>query len=131
MGNDLETKGQARLLGECVLELGPLTEALTDISQTGVRQLLKFTRIQNGKQVTVGRFIVQLKVVSGEEMPLDDTQKHIAQKLDQEIFHALPHSQMKKDFGWRVKVDVRCGVDMPLNRTTSSSLPTTFVGKLS
>ena len=69
MGNDLETKGQARLLGESVVDLGPLTGSLTDISQTGVRQLLKFSRTQNGKVVTVGRFIVQLKLVGSDQLP--------------------------------------------------------------
>jgi len=34
---DLENKGQARLLGECVLELGPLMSALNDIYGVGVR----------------------------------------------------------------------------------------------
>ena len=34
---DLESRGQARLLGECVLELGPLMAALTDVHGVGVR----------------------------------------------------------------------------------------------
>ena len=62
---DLETKGQAKLLGECVLELGPLTAPLTDISGLGVRQNLKFVRKSGDKEVTVGRFVVQIKLVVG------------------------------------------------------------------
>ncbi len=34
---DLEQKGQAKLLGECVLELGPLMAAINDIYGIGVR----------------------------------------------------------------------------------------------
>lgn len=125
-GGDLEKKGQARLLGECVLELGPLTHLLTDISGTGSRQLLKFTRTQNGKQVTVGRFMVQLKLVGEDQLPANED-RHFIQLHDNSIFHQLPQSLQKHEFSWRIKVDIRSGVDMPLNRSTHSSLPTCFV----
>ena len=55
-------KGQARLLGECMLDVGPLGAALNDIHGAGVRQHLKFTRTQEGSSVTVGRFLVSLKI---------------------------------------------------------------------
>jgi hypothetical protein len=60
---DMEQKGQARLLGECVLELGPLMAALNDIYGVGVRQHLAFGRKQAEKEVTVGRFTCILKLV--------------------------------------------------------------------
>jgi hypothetical protein len=33
----METKGQARMLGECVLELGPIMPTLNDIYGVGAR----------------------------------------------------------------------------------------------
>lgn len=60
---DLENKGQARLLGECVLELGPLMSALNDIYGVGVRQYLSLGRKRDDKEVTVGRFTCIIKLV--------------------------------------------------------------------
>lgn len=34
---DLDNKGQARLLGECTLDMGPIAAALQDIGGIGVR----------------------------------------------------------------------------------------------
>lgn len=59
-----EKKGQARLLGESVLELGALIGQLTDVVGVGVRQNLSFFRNKGGAQeVVVGRFIIILKIV--------------------------------------------------------------------
>ncbi len=44
---DINNKGQARLLGECTLDLSRFIDALTGISAKGVRQALKFVRTQN------------------------------------------------------------------------------------
>ena len=60
---DLENKGSARLLGECVLELGPLMNALNDIYGVGVRQHLSLGRRSGEKEVVVGRFTCILKLV--------------------------------------------------------------------
>ena len=60
---DLENKGSARLLGECVLELGPLMSALNDIYGVGVRQHLSIGRRSGDKEVVVGRFTCILKLV--------------------------------------------------------------------
>ena len=60
---DLEKKGQARLLGECIIELGPLMGQLNDIYGVGVRQTLAFGRKRDDKEITVGRFNCILKLV--------------------------------------------------------------------
>lgn len=121
---ELNNQGQTRLLGECTLALGPLTSALTDISGMGVRQHLKFTRTIGNEQKTVGRFIVNLKLVGEQVIPLAD-EKPIEQD---EIFHQLPASDPFMNFNWRLRVDVRSGIDLPLNRNeVSGGLPTSFV----
>ena len=60
---DLEGKGQARLLGDCVLELGPLMPSLNDIYGVGSRQQMAFARRRDGKEVVVGRFTCIIKIV--------------------------------------------------------------------
>jgi hypothetical protein len=60
---EMETRGQARLLGDCVLELGTLMPAITDIYGVGVRQQLALCRRRDDKEVTVGRFTCTIKLV--------------------------------------------------------------------
>lgn len=60
---ELESKGQARLLGDCVLEMGPLMPSINDIYGIGVRQQLAFARRRDDKEVVVGRFTCSLKLV--------------------------------------------------------------------
>ena len=127
-------QGQARLLGECDVDLGPLTPSLTDISGTGVRQMLKFTRNQGDKQVTVGRFVVLLKLVGEESIPIEeDKEKQWTTLNKSDIFHPLPQNDPTMDFNWRLRVDIRSGVDMPLNRTNTKhqGLPTCMSGMFS
>lgn len=128
---DLESKGQARLLGECHLELGPLTAPLTDISGTGVRQHVKFTRQQfNGnskepKEVAVGKCVLNLKLVGEQLFPIDQQVDLKPLEFD-DIFHPLPVSDPFMDFIWRLRVDIRSAVDLPLNRTTPTGLPSCY-----
>jgi hypothetical protein len=57
------SKGQARLLGDCVLELGPLMPQINDIYGVGVRQQMAFARRRDDKEVVVGRFTCTIKIV--------------------------------------------------------------------
>lgn len=82
-GNAEQGKGQARLLGESVLELGPLASVLTDVRGAGTRQHLRFVRVHEGKQVTVGRFLVTIRLIPEQAM--------VPTGLDAaDIFHPLP-----------------------------------------
>lgn len=114
-------RGQARLLGECVLELGPLAAALTDVRGAGIRQHLRFIRTQEGKQVTVGRFLVQLKLIPQGEMP------EIDPRAEDLLYHPLPVPDPGAEFVWRVRVDFRCALDVPMSTTASSSLPSPYL----
>lgn len=114
-------RGQARLLGDCVLELGPLAAALTDVRGAGIRQHLRFIRTQDGKQVTVGRFLVQLKLIPQGEMPEVDP------RSEDLLYHPLPVPDPGAEFVWRVRVDFRCALDVPMSTTASSSLPSPYL----
>jgi hypothetical protein len=129
--NPTESKGQARLLGDCFLDLGPMASVLTEISGAGARQTMKFTRKQGDKEVTVGRFIANLKVIGEQDLPNEERlggAQNAGDAFTQgDITHALPNPTHVSDFTWRIRVDVRCGIDLPLNRNTQSGLPTSFV----
>lgn len=60
---EVENKGQAKLLGDCILEMGPHMPSLNDIYGVGVRQSLAFLRRRDDKEVVVGRFTCVLKLV--------------------------------------------------------------------
>lgn len=124
---DYETKGQARLMGDCVLEMGPLIPQLTDIHGIGVRRALEFSRSKDGAEVTVGRFTILLKLV-GEYMTqypgLEGTNVTGPKKATGEM-HLLPPED--SSFKWRVRVDVHAAIDFPLNRATPEGLPSPYV----
>jgi hypothetical protein len=42
--------------------------------------------------------------------------------------HLLPAEE--PNFKWRVRVDLRCALDAPLNRTTQQGLPSCYAGNL-
>lgn len=124
---DYEQKGQARLLGDCLLELGPLIPSLTDIHGIGVRRALEFCRTRDGSEVTVGRFTVLLKLV-GEYMTqypgLEGTNLTGPKKALGEM-HLLPPED--SNFKWRIRADIRAAIDFPLNRVTPGGLPSCYV----
>lgn len=60
---DKNRRGQARLLGECELDLGPYKSQLTEISGKGVKVSLKFMRQQGDKKITVGRFAANIRLI--------------------------------------------------------------------
>lgn len=56
-------RGQARVLGECLLDLTPYKNQLTEISNAGVKVTMKFMRVQGEKRIIVGRFSANLRLV--------------------------------------------------------------------
>lgn len=112
-------KGQARLLGDCVLELGPLAPVLTDIRGAGTRQHLKFIREHEGQPVTVGRFLVTLRVIPEQAVPIESE--------NLEIFHPLPVIDPYKEFVWRIRVDFRSAYDIPMNNMSTTGLPSPYM----
>lgn len=62
-GSEELKKGQARLLGETILELQPMAYSLGNPLGQGAHGSLKFMRTQENKEITVGRYNIFLKVV--------------------------------------------------------------------
>lgn len=58
-----------RVLGECSLDLSPFALQPSEVYHLPIRQQLKFVRSKDGKDVTVGRFIASIKVVSEDSLP--------------------------------------------------------------
>lgn len=109
-----------------------MTAPLTDISGTGVKQHVKFIRQQfnqndkEPKEVTVGKCVLNLKLVGEQLFPIDQ-QVDLKPLEENDIFHPLPVSDPFMDFIWRLRIDIRSAVDLPLNRSTPTGLPSSFV----
>jgi hypothetical protein len=117
--NEPKERGQARLLGECAVDLSPLVPALTDVRGGGTKQHLRFVRTLEDQQTTVGRFLVTLRVMAAQQ----DLQE--ADPLD--IYHALPTPDAFRQFMWRVRVDFRSATDVPLNNASASGLASPYL----
>ncbi len=79
---------------------------------------MAFGRKRDEKEVTVGRFTCILKLV-GDYMTkyehFDGTNLTGPKKALGQV-HLLPAEE--PSFKWRVRVQLRCALDAPLNRTT-------------
>lgn len=112
---DLDSKGQAKLLGECSFELDSILASLIESEGVGVKKPLKLTRSQGGNIVTVGRFLATFKVVGDynpEELPQSSDIKKSQLKSMMDLTHELPPI----DFGfskWRVRVGAYCAIGAP------------------
>jgi hypothetical protein len=72
--DDNESRGPAdkvltRMLGECSLDLSQFALQPSEVYHLPIRQQLKFVRVKEGKEVTVGRFIASIKIVSEDSLP--------------------------------------------------------------
>lgn len=65
-----------------------------------------------------------MKLVGEELIPVENADKLPLEKDD--IFHDLPVSDPFMKFKWRLRVDVRSGIDLPLNNTLNG-MPASFV----
>jgi len=102
--------------------------SLIDSEGVGVKKVLKFTRTQADKTVTVGRFLAAFKIVGdynagsaeGEYEPFKNS------KVPTDIDRTLPSIE----FGlskWRVRVDARCCIGGPLNVVAKDGFPSLFI----
>ena len=130
IGTELETKGQAKLLGECKFDLDTILASLIDSVGVGVKKALKFTRMQGDKTVTVGRFVVDFQIAgdynAGEAEGLRSGIENRELKAMADIDRVLPAC----DFGlnkWRVRIDARCAVGCPLNLIAKDGFPSMFM----
>jgi hypothetical protein len=119
---DKEGSGKAQLLGENILELAPLTPSLTNINGTPVKTRLELMRKQGDNNVVVGRLNVTIKLLAEAIVP-DDLQE----QANNDAQHILPEMDITRNFVWRLRMDVRSAVNLPMNRTTESKLPSPYI----
>jgi hypothetical protein len=133
---DEEHAGEARLLGECSLNLIPHRFQLYDKNGQGIKQSMKFIRRMGNVEGTVGRFVVNVKYI-GDPGPSEPDLSIVESKILQEepgpednenmkyIVRPLPKSD-GYNFHWRIRVDFRSAIDLMMNSTEPKSLPSTF-----
>lgn len=119
---DKEGIGQAKQLGENILDLGPLTPSLTNINNVPVKQRIDLVRRQGDSNAVVGRLNITLKLLAEAIVPDD-----MLEEAMNDGTHLLPELDYTKNFVWRLRVDVRSAVNLPFNRTTESKLPSPYV----
>lgn len=118
-----EGKGQAKLLGENVLELGPLTPSLANIQEIGISQRIELMRIQGESKAVVGRMNIKLHLLA-EQI---EQNEELLESATNDADHLLPEMDVIKNFVWRARVDVRSAVNLPFNHTTDDRLPSCYV----
>jgi len=114
--------GEAKQLGESILDLSPLTSNLNNINKTGIQQRIELVRRQGEANAVVGRLNISLKLLEEAIAPEDSYNEAINDEA-----HLLPEMDISKNFLWRLRVDVRSAVNLPFNRTTESRLPSCYV----
>jgi hypothetical protein len=103
-----------RVLGECSLDLSTFALQPSEVYHLPIRQQLKFVRSKEGKEVTVGRFITSIKIVSEDSLPkyVEDLEQKKVEKND--YYAPLPDFDESMSFDWRVRVEVREALNIPL-----------------
>ena len=114
--------GQAKLLGENMLELAPLTGTLTNIANTPIMQRIDLFRKKGDKNAIVGKLNVQLRLLNEIIVPED-----IKEKTLNDQTQLLPEMDFTKKFIWRLRIDVRSAINLPFNKTTENNLPSAYV----
>ena len=71
-------------------------------------------RKKKGKESKVGECVVNLKLIGEEDVPIDEYDKIHGQNVF-DLNQRLPGGLQKTNFHWRLRVDVRHAVDIPVN----------------
>jgi hypothetical protein len=76
----------------------------------------------------VGKFVVSTKIIT-DEIPINNQRPDPAlhNKNYSDIVRALPKTDLGYRFNYRLRVDIRHGYDLKLNRSTESGAPSTTV----
>lgn len=114
--------GQAKLLGENILELAPLTGDLTNIAGTAVSQQIELYRKMGNTNAIVGKLNVRLRLINELIIPED-----IKEQVPNDDTNLLPEMDFTRKFVWRMRVHVRSAINLPFNTTTEVKLPSTYV----
>jgi len=115
---------------------------INDVYSVGVKQHMAFARRRDDKEVVVGRFSCTLKLVvsarsdhalQGDYMTKYDLQQDglnlTGPKKAQSQVHLLPADDPA--FRWRVRVNLRAALDLPLNESAPEGLPSCYAGNAS
>jgi len=79
--------------------------------------------------VVVGRFTCILKLVGDYMTKFEffDGKNLTGPKKAQSQVHLMPAEE--PNFKWRMRVDLRCALDAPMNQTSPDGMPSCYAGK--
>lgn len=119
---DNDGTGQAKLLGENLLELAPLTPSLTNILDTPIKQRIELYRKMGDQNAVVGKLNISLKLIADLVVPED--LKEVSPNDETQL---IPEMDFTKKFIWRLRCHVRSAINLPFNTTTETKLPSAYV----
>lgn len=94
----------------------------------GITETLKFSADMKGREFTKGRFNVSLAIVDQYKEPENGTyfDKQIGEPvIADSMVHLMPVEY--DDFIWRLRIDLRCLIDAPMNTNTDAWMPSCYV----
>jgi hypothetical protein len=114
--------GNAKLLGENILDLATMTERLTNLNNMSIKHKIDVVRRQGDNTAVVGRINLSLKLLAESIVP-DDGFKQVAN----DHVSLLPEFDIAENFTWRLRAEIRSAINLPFNRTSESKLPSAYI----
>ncbi|CAI2385109.1 unnamed protein product [Moneuplotes crassus] len=127
--NKYNYKNEAKCVGETVLDLGQLATLINSPDNLGVKQSLSFTKHHQGEELQVGRFNITISIENDYSKARGQEGSYFNGAIDEPIeatsmVHHMPPE--KEDYVWRLRIDLRCCIDAPMNIANATKLPSCY-----
>lgn len=114
--------GQAKHLGEGIIELAALTDKLTNIPEQPVTTDVDLIRKINAQNAIVGKLTLKLRLRYEIVEPKD-----IEKVIPNDEMNLLPEMDFSHKFVWRLRIHIRSAVNLPSTSTSVSMLPSAYI----
>ena len=122
-------KDSAKLIAQYILDLGQLSHLINSPESMGVKQSLSFIKNHQGEDYQIGRFNVTLSLENDYSKEPGQENSYfnggVADPIEaSNMVHQMPLEQ--ENYLWRLRIDLRCCIDAPMNTATATKLPSCF-----
>lgn len=127
--NKYTYKNESKLVGETILDLGQLSNLINSEDTLGVKQSLGFIKNHQGEEFQVGRFNITLSIQSDFSKREGLEGSYFNGKIYEpiEATSMVHHMPLESDnYTWRIRIDLRCCIDAPMNSVTATRLPSCY-----
>lgn len=109
--------------------MGQLATLINSPDNLGVKQSLSFVKNHQGEEFQIGRFNITL----GLENDYTKRQGLEGSYFNGEVFEPIEATSMvhhmpleQENYIWRIRIDLRCCIDAPMNNATATKLPSCY-----